>query len=117
MAGMVHAPHVPHDAHADVQPQGAGDCGLDVGVVLPTRDRVARRFCQSPRRLRTSNAACRLTLTVTKSVLSRPDKTLFVTLNMAPVAQLAAGSGLKRRQVWVRIPPGALSRRCRGPLG
>jgi NADH:ubiquinone reductase (H+-translocating) len=84
VAGVVHAPDVPHDADADVQPQGARDRGLDSGVVLPARDRVAWCFRQPPRRVRASNATRRPPLTATISVLSRPDKTLIVTLNMGP---------------------------------
>ena len=42
LAGLVHAPDVPHEPGPDLQPQGPGGRRLDAGAVLPPRGRLAR---------------------------------------------------------------------------
>ena len=48
LPGLVHAPDLPREPGADLQPQGAGGRRLDPGAVLPARGRVAGLAAATP---------------------------------------------------------------------
>ena len=112
LPGLVHAPDLPPEPGADLQPQGPGRSRLDAGALLPARGRLARHPARPARGLRPRERLVRLTAGLPRSPLASGIAVL------APPYPNGRGSALKRRPVWVRVPPGAhcdLSRHRRQP--